>query len=68
MEAAIPWDELEIQPQAGMRFKFDIELIDFADGTERPKTILVWSGGDGLGWRFSDVFGTMVLDESCDKT
>lgn len=68
LEAAIPWNELEIQPQAGMRFKFDIELIDFADESERPKTILVWSGGDGLGWRFSDVFGTVVLDASCAKT
>lgn len=62
MKAAIPWSELEIIPAPCTRLKFDIELVDFTDDAEQPKTILVWSGGHGFGWKYSDVFGEMVLE------
>lgn len=64
LEAAIPWSELELAPSVEKKLLFDIEVIDFRPELDTPHTILVWSGGRGLGWRFSDVFGTMILTDS----
>jgi hypothetical protein len=62
IKAAIPWSELEIIPEQNKRFKFDIELVDFIDKIKHPDTILVWSGGQGFGWKYPDVFGEMILE------
>lgn len=61
LEAAIPWSELEVVPSVSEEMMFDIEVIDFRTESDSPHTILVWSGGQGIGWRNSHVFGTMVL-------
>lgn len=71
LEAAIPWHELQLVPKASEEIRFDIEVVDFRTESVNPHTILVWSGGGGIGWQCRGVFGTMVLTDevvSCAGT
>ena len=61
IEACIPFKVLEVVPETGVEFGFDIEVSDCDETNHGVKTILVWSGGENRNEFDRSVYGKVVL-------
>ena len=60
LEASIPWQLLNVKPQAGLRMGFDIQVNDDDNGHQRDAKIS-WNAALDQAWKNPSLFGEVIL-------
>ncbi|HEY9060604.1 MAG TPA: nucleotidyltransferase family protein [Pseudobacteroides sp.] len=62
LEAGVPWQCLDVVPDVGLRFRFNVAINLCDEQTGKRRTRLSWAGKDNWWWDV-DTYGELILTE-----